>query len=113
MIRARGGWNETTTDRHRYARFWGPHQQRQSVRAVFECFEEYNFMNTQNTMALISSSAEEILQYVSNQFDEVLLEETRIKRNPKFEDKRVHALIYFVQPTGHGYVISCCVVFCC
>ncbi|EPY52635.1 septin Spn3 [Schizosaccharomyces cryophilus OY26] len=43
-----------------------------------------------------------ILQYVESQYDNVLEEETRIKRNAKFCDDRVHALIYFISPTGHG-----------
>lgn len=48
---------------------------------------------------------QQILQYLEAQFDEVLLEETRIKRNPKFQDNRVHALLYFISPTGHGFVL--------
>lgn len=28
--------------------------------------------------------------------------ESRIKRNPRFRDNRVHALLYFITPTGHG-----------
>ncbi|EPX72787.1 septin Spn3 [Schizosaccharomyces octosporus yFS286] len=43
-----------------------------------------------------------ILQYLESQYDNVLEEETRIKRNAKFSDERVHALIYFISPTGHG-----------
>ncbi|KAA8567783.1 hypothetical protein EYC84_008246 [Monilinia fructicola] len=31
-----------------------------------------------------------------------LAEESRIKRNPRFRDNRVHALLYFITPTGHG-----------
>ena len=45
---------------------------------------------------------EELCDYIERQFDEVLAEESRIKRNPKFTDNRVHALIYFILPTGHG-----------
>jgi cell division control protein 11 len=44
----------------------------------------------------------DILGYVERQYDELLAEETRIKRNPKFRDNRVHALLYFITPTGHG-----------
>ncbi|KAF5862500.1 hypothetical protein ETB97_011600 [Aspergillus alliaceus] len=29
-------------------------------------------------------------------------EESRIKRNPRFRDNRVHVLLYFITPTGHG-----------
>jgi hypothetical protein len=34
----------------------------------------------------------------------VLAEESRIKRNPRFRDNRVHALLYFIPPSGHAYV---------
>ncbi|KAK6202674.1 Septin-domain-containing protein [Scheffersomyces amazonensis] len=44
----------------------------------------------------------EIENYLKQQFDLVLAEETRIKRNPRFIDTRVHALLYFITPTGHG-----------
>ena len=43
-----------------------------------------------------------LLTYLEDQFKSVLDEESRIKRNPKFEDNRVHVLLYFVPPTGHG-----------
>ncbi|MCJ1231667.1 hypothetical protein MMC12_008346 [Toensbergia leucococca] len=35
-------------------------------------------------------------------YDDILAEESRIKRNPRFRDNRVHALLYFITPTGHG-----------
>jgi cell division control protein 11 len=44
----------------------------------------------------------EIANYIERQFDDVLAEESRIKRNPRFTDNRVHALIYFITPRGHG-----------
>lgn len=44
----------------------------------------------------------EIENYLKQQFDLVLAEETRIRRNPRFIDTRVHVLIYFITPTGHG-----------
>lgn len=44
----------------------------------------------------------EIENYLKQQFDLVLSEETRIKRNPRFVDTRVHVLLYFITPTGHG-----------
>ena len=47
-------------------------------------------------------SADELLRYIEQQYDEALMEETRIKRNPKFKDNRVHVLLYFIQPTGHA-----------
>ncbi|KAJ2860484.1 Cell division control protein 11 [Coemansia erecta] len=48
------------------------------------------------------SSFDQIQEYLEKQFDSVLAEENRIKRNPKFKDSRVHALIYFITPTGHS-----------
>lgn len=44
----------------------------------------------------------EIENYLKLQFDTVLAEETRIKRNSRFADTRVHAMLYFITPTGHG-----------
>jgi cell division control protein 11 len=43
-----------------------------------------------------------ILSYIEQQFDDILAEESRIKRNPRFQDNRVHALLYFIAPTGHA-----------
>ncbi|SCU87848.1 LADA_0E06546g1_1 [Lachancea dasiensis] len=45
---------------------------------------------------------DEITGFLEQQFDQVLAEETRIKRNPRFEDTRVHVALYFIPPTGHG-----------
>lgn len=45
----------------------------------------------------------EISGYLERQYDDILAEESRIKRNPRFRDNRVHALLYFITPTGHGY----------
>lgn len=40
--------------------------------------------------------------YLERQYDDILAEESRIKRRPRFRDNRVHALLYFITPTGHG-----------
>lgn len=48
----------------------------------------------------------EIVGYLERQYDDILAEESRIKRNPRFRDNRVHVLLYFITPTGHGYVAS-------
>ena len=48
----------------------------------------------------------EISSYLERQYDDILAEESRIKRNPRFRDNRVHVLLYFVQPTGE------CLLFC-
>ncbi|KLJ13124.1 hypothetical protein EMPG_11907 [Blastomyces silverae] len=47
-------------------------------------------------------SFSEIVGYLERQYDDILAEESRIKRNPRFRDNRVHALLYFITPTGHG-----------
>ncbi|OZJ05517.1 hypothetical protein BZG36_01882 [Bifiguratus adelaidae] len=44
----------------------------------------------------------EIMGYLEHQYDDILAEESRIKRNPRFRDNRVHALLYFITPTGHS-----------
>lgn len=49
-----------------------------------------------------SSSFQDLCTYIDSQFDDVLAEESRVKRNPRFADNRVHALIYFITPTAHG-----------
>jgi septin family protein len=48
----------------------------------------------------------EVAGYLERQYDDILAEESRIKRNPRFRDNRVHALLYFITPTGHGYPLS-------
>ena len=40
--------------------------------------------------------------HLERQYDDVLAEESRIKRNPRFRDDRVHCLLYFIPPTGHS-----------
>ncbi|KAI8583541.1 hypothetical protein K450DRAFT_221655 [Umbelopsis ramanniana AG] len=45
---------------------------------------------------------QEIVGYLESQYDDILAEENRIKRNPRFRDNRVHALLYFIAPTGHA-----------
>ncbi|KAG1442680.1 hypothetical protein G6F56_010966 [Rhizopus delemar] len=44
----------------------------------------------------------EIVAYLEKQYDDILAEESRIKRNPRFRDNRVHSLLYFITPTGHA-----------
>jgi len=51
-----------------------------------------------------SISFQEIVGYLERQYDDILAEESRIKRNPRFRDNRIHALLYFIPPTGHAYV---------
>ncbi|KAI4523853.1 Septin-domain-containing protein [Schizophyllum commune] len=47
-------------------------------------------------------SFQEITNYIERQYDDILAEQSRIKRNPRFKDNRVHALLYFIAPTGHA-----------
>lgn len=47
-------------------------------------------------------SFSEIVGFLERQYDDILAEESRIKRNPRFRDNRVHVLLYFITPTGHG-----------
>ncbi|KAI9219221.1 Septin-type guanine nucleotide-binding (G) domain-containing protein [Blastocladiella britannica] len=49
-----------------------------------------------------STNFNTILSFIERQYDEVLSEESKIKRNPKFLDNRIHVLLYFIQPTGHS-----------
>lgn len=43
-----------------------------------------------------------IITYLEQQFDAVLKEECRIKRNAKLQDGRPHACLYFIKPTSKG-----------
>ncbi|KAG6813134.1 hypothetical protein H0H92_013758 [Tricholoma furcatifolium] len=45
---------------------------------------------------------QDIVEYLERQFDDILAEQSRIKRNPRFKDNRVHAVLYFIPPTGHS-----------
>jgi len=51
---------------------------------------------------LTQTSFSEIVGYLERQHDGILAEESRIKRNPRFRDDRVHVMLYFITPTGHG-----------
>lgn len=63
-----------------------------------------NIIDTPNFANLIDCDDDFkiIVDFIRHQFDEVLLEESRVKRNPRFKDGRIHALIYMINPTGHG-----------
>lgn len=54
-----------------------------------------NNINTQSDIQLINN-------FITNQFDDVLLEENRLKRNPRFKDSRIHVCLYLIESTGHG-----------
>lgn len=46
-----------------------------------------------------------ILETIEARFDSYLEQENRVNRS-KIVDNRVHALLYFIQPTGHAYVAA-------
>ena len=43
-----------------------------------------------------------VVDFIGHQYDEVLLEESRAKRNPRFNDGRIHVLLYLINATGGG-----------
>ncbi|CAD6892676.1 unnamed protein product [Tilletia controversa] len=45
---------------------------------------------------------QEIVDFLERQYDDILAEESRIKRTARYRDNRVHALLYFITPTGHS-----------
>ena len=53
-----------------------------------------DFVNNENTW-------EPILQTIESRFESYLEQENRLSRS-RIVDNRVHALLYFIQPTGHG-----------
>lgn len=63
-----------------------------------------NIIDTPNFANLINCDDDFklIVDFIRHQYDEVLLEESRVKRNPRFKDGRIHVLIYMINPTGHG-----------
>ena len=40
------------------------------------------------------------MNFIENTYDEVFEEESRVRRNPKFEEHRVHVVLYMIEPTG-------------
>jgi cell division control protein 11 len=62
------------------------------------------FLDRLTTPYPVRCRFQEIVGYLERQYDDILAEESRIKRNPRFRDNRVHALLYFIPPTGHAYV---------
>lgn len=41
-----------------------------------------------------------VMEYIESTYDEVFEEESRVRRNPKFEEHRIHAVLYLIEPTG-------------
>lgn len=72
------------------------------VKSYRKTFSSSPTIATSHSNARLSPSFTDILAYIEKQFDDVLQEESRIKRNRKSQDKRVHVLLYFIPPTGHS-----------
>lgn len=52
-------------------------------------------------------SAQVIADFINEQFEKYLKEELKIKRClDYYDDTRIHACLYFISPTGHGFVYS-------
>lgn len=43
-----------------------------------------------------------LINFIQKQFDIFIEEESKIRRDPSFEDPRVHCLLYFISCTGNG-----------
>lgn len=48
------------------------------------------------------TSTSKIVEFIDKQFEKMLNEECRIQRNTKSKDTRIHAVLYFIRPTGKG-----------
>lgn len=48
-----------------------------------------------------TKNIQDIINFIKLQLDKYLAEETKVRRDPEFEDTRIHCLIYFVAP-GNG-----------
>lgn len=50
-------------------------------------------------------SFKSVVDYIDSQFEAYLQEELKIKRSLcNYHDSRIHVCLYFICPTGHGYV---------
>lgn len=56
-----------------------------------------------------------VVDYIDNQFEAYLQEELKIKRTlHSYHDTRIHVCLYFICPTGHGFVVFFalqCIIF--
>lgn len=68
------------------------------VRLVIEALDTPGY----NDELAPEQQAELLLKHLENTFDEVFEEEQRIHRNPKFQEHRIHALLYLLEPTSAG-----------
>ncbi|KAI6209634.1 Septin-type G domain-containing protein [Aphelenchoides besseyi] len=60
-------------------------------------------VETAGSNKCIAFSAKVIVDYINSQFEARLKEELMVKRCLSYyDDKRIHACLYFISPTGHG-----------
>jgi len=53
----------------------------------------------------ILTSLDPIVEYIDNQFEAYHTAERSSEFRRAIPDTRIHALLYFIAPTGHAYVI--------
>lgn len=53
-----------------------------------------------NSLICDTKTINDIVKFIKHQHDIYLSEETKVRRDPSFEDTRVHCLIYFISPSG-------------
>ena len=67
---------------------------------MFPCLFKYTVMIPRSFLF----SASKIVKHIDDQFQTYLREEMQVKRSLKFcSDNRIHACVYFISPTGHGF----------
>jgi hypothetical protein len=71
-----------------------------NINNEFECV----CMHTATLPINLTCRFQEIVAYLEHQYDDILAEESHIKRNPRFHDNHVHVLLYFIPSTGHSCV---------
>lgn len=59
--------------------------------------------NDLNVFLCLTSSFKTIIQYIDNQFERYLHDESGLNRR-HIVDNRVHCCFYFISPFGHGWV---------
>lgn len=75
------------------------------VQNFYMCYNISIFENLWKLKNLIQffSSWQPVIDFIDSKYDEYLNAESRVVRSPT-PDTRVHACLYFIAPTGHGFV---------
>lgn len=47
-----------------------------------------------------------IVEYMEDRFSDYFDQETRVERQVRIPDRRVHCCLYFIAPTAHGYAFA-------